>query len=61
MVVDRVVGDKWLVTKGLGAGDRLVVEGVSKVKAGQPVRPVPAGSKPQAGPATGSTGTGAKS
>ena len=53
VVVDRIVDGKWLVTKGLAAGDRLVVEGISKVKAGQPVRPVPAGSKPQPKPADG--------
>ncbi|MDB5448882.1 MAG: efflux transporter, family, subunit [Phenylobacterium sp.] len=43
------IGDKWLVTSGLTAGDRLIVEGLQKVKAGAPVRPVPAGS-PRAPP-----------
>lgn len=43
---DRTVGDKWLVSSGLAAGDRVVVEGLSRVKAGQAVKPVPAGSKP---------------
>ncbi len=47
VTVDRTVGDKWLVTRGLKAGDQLVTEGASKLKPGQPVRPVAAGSKPQ--------------
>jgi membrane fusion protein (multidrug efflux system) len=45
IVADRTVGDKWLVTSGLVAGDRVVVEGLSRIKAGQAVKPVPAGSK----------------
>ena len=43
---DRTVGDKWLVTSGLKAGDRVIVEGLDQVKPGQAVRPVPAGSPP---------------
>jgi membrane fusion protein (multidrug efflux system) len=35
------VGNTWLVTSGLSAGDRLVVEGVGKVKPGAAVRGVP--------------------
>ena len=42
---DRTVGDKWLVTRGLEAGDKVIVEGLGRVKPGQMVRPVPAGSK----------------
>lgn len=40
----RAIGDKWLVSGGLVAGDRLVVEGSNKVKAGDVVRPVDVGS-----------------
>jgi membrane fusion protein (multidrug efflux system) len=40
----RSVGDKWLVLEGLNAGDRLIVEGLQRVRPGAPVRPVPAGS-----------------
>jgi membrane fusion protein (multidrug efflux system) len=43
---DRTIGDKWLVTAGLAAGDRVITEGLGKVKAGQRVRPVPAGTPP---------------
>ena len=44
---DRTVGDKWLVTEGLAPGDKVIVEGLEKVKPNQPVRPVPAGSAPR--------------
>lgn len=37
--VDRAVGDKWIVTKGLKAGDRLVVEGLLNLRPGTVVRP----------------------
>ena len=50
---DRTVGDKWLVTRGLTPGDKVIVEGLAKIKAGQPVRPVPAGSRPRAAGAGG--------
>lgn len=39
--VSRVVGDGWLVEKGLSAGDRVIVEGLQKAKPGAKVRPVP--------------------
>ena len=35
--VSRAVGDQWLVTSGLAAGDRLVVAGMQKVKPGMQV------------------------
>jgi membrane fusion protein (multidrug efflux system) len=40
--LERTVDDQWLVSKGLAAGDRLIIEGVDKVKPGQMVKPVPA-------------------
>jgi membrane fusion protein, multidrug efflux system len=40
ITVSRTVGDKWLVTSGLKAGDRLIVEGLQKVKPGAPVKPM---------------------
>ena len=46
----RSIGDKWLVTKGLDPGDRVIVEGLVRIKAGQTIVPVPAGSKPRARP-----------
>ena len=50
--VSRVVGDSWLVEKGLAAGDRVIVEGLQKAKPGAQVRPVPFGTAaPAASPA----------
>lgn len=40
---DRAVGDKWIVTKGLKAGDKLIVEGLLNLRPGVVVRP----GKPQ--------------
>ncbi len=40
VVTERTVGDQWLVTSGLRDGDRLIVEGLSKIQPGQPVRAV---------------------
>jgi membrane fusion protein (multidrug efflux system) len=33
-------GDWWIVERGLGAGERVVVDGVQKAAPGRPVRPV---------------------
>lgn len=51
--VDRTLGDKWLVSSGLAPGDRVIVEGVQKVKPGVSVKVVPFGkeSKSAAPPA----------
>ena len=40
LVVDRAIGNKWLVTSGLKAGDKLIVEGLDKVKEGVSLKPV---------------------
>lgn len=40
LTTDRVIGDTWLVNSGLNAGDRVVVEGSGKVRAGDSVRVV---------------------
>lgn len=37
--VDRTVGDKWIVTKGLNVGDRLIVEGLVNLRPGTVVKP----------------------
>jgi membrane fusion protein (multidrug efflux system) len=47
--LDRAIDDQWLVTSGLSAGDRLIVEGLQKVRPGSPVKPVPFTS-PEADP-----------
>ncbi|HEX2688692.1 MAG TPA: efflux RND transporter periplasmic adaptor subunit [Kofleriaceae bacterium] len=37
LVTDRAIGDRWLVTSGLNAGDKLIVEGLNKIGPGMPV------------------------
>lgn len=37
VVLDRAVGDQWVVTKGLVAGDRLIVAGVQRIHPGMQV------------------------
>lgn len=44
--VSRTIGDQWLVEEGLNSGDRVIVEGVMKVKPGMPVQPSEAGASP---------------
>jgi len=39
--IDRAIGDKWLVSSGLSAGDRVVVEGLQRVRPGASVKVVP--------------------
>ena len=39
---ERAIGDKWVVTAGLKAGDRLIIEGVQKARPGAHVRVVDA-------------------
>ena len=41
VTTETTVGDQWLVSSGLAPGDRLVVEGLSRFKPGQKVKPVP--------------------
>ncbi len=36
---DRAIGDKWLVTQGLAAGDQVIVEGLNKIGPGMKVKP----------------------
>lgn len=55
LVLTRAVGNQWLVASGLKAGDKLAIEGLQRVRAGQPVTPVPAGMKKG-----GSAGSGGK-
>ncbi len=44
---DRVIGHDWLVTEGLSAGERVVVDGLQKIRPGVEVRVVEAASEPQ--------------
>ena len=44
---DRAVGDQWLVSSGLAAGDKVIVEGLQMVRPGVEVVATEAGAKPQ--------------
>ena len=46
--VSRAIGDKWLVESGLAAGDKLIVEGLQKIRPGAPVQATEQGSAPPA-------------
>ena len=41
LTLDRAIGDKWLVATGLEQGDRVIVEGIQKVRPGASVKEVP--------------------
>jgi membrane fusion protein, multidrug efflux system len=41
LTLDRAMGDVWLVSSGLAAGERVIVEGMVKVKPGTSVSAVP--------------------
>jgi membrane fusion protein (multidrug efflux system) len=41
LMLDRAIGDAWLVSSGLAQGERVIVEGMLKVKPGIPVKAVP--------------------
>jgi membrane fusion protein (multidrug efflux system) len=46
--VVRTVGDSWLVSDGLKAGDRVILEGLQKARPGTVVKAVPFGAPPAA-------------
>lgn len=46
--VSRAIGDEWLVEEGLAAGDRVIVEGLQKIRPGAPVQATEAGAPPPA-------------
>ena len=41
LTLDRAMGDKWLVSKGLAPGDRVIVEGTQRARPGAVVKVVP--------------------
>ncbi|MBI5557621.1 MAG: efflux RND transporter periplasmic adaptor subunit [Deltaproteobacteria bacterium] len=49
--VVQTVGDSWLVSEGLQAGDRVILEGIQRARPGTVVKAVPFGAKPEAAPA----------
>jgi len=51
LALDQAVGDQWLVSSGLSQGDRLIVEGIQKVRPGAAVRVIALGAGGHAGDA----------
>ncbi len=41
VVVDRAIGNQWLIASGLAPGDRVIVEGMQKARPGVAVKAVP--------------------
>jgi membrane fusion protein (multidrug efflux system) len=46
--VSQTIGDNWLVSDGLKAGDRVILEGIQKARPGTAVKAIPFDSKPDA-------------
>jgi len=44
LTLNRAIGDKWLISSGLSAGDRVVVEGMLNVRPGAVVKAIPLNS-----------------
>ncbi|XCN74902.1 MAG: efflux RND transporter periplasmic adaptor subunit [Candidatus Electrothrix aestuarii] len=53
LVLERAIKDKWLVTKGLAPGDKVIVEGLLMLRPGTVVTATPFGEKPQGPPQGG--------
>ena len=49
LTIERAVEDKWLVSKGLVSGDKVIVEGLLMLRPGAEVKASPLGEKPQGG------------
>lgn len=52
LVLDRAVEDRWLVADGLATGDKVIIEGIQKVRPGMTVKAIPydVGREKGAGP-----------
>ena len=42
IIADRALGADWVVSEGLKPGDKIIVQGTAKLRAGQPIEAVPA-------------------
>ena len=40
ITIDRAMGDQWLVTDGLAAGEKVIIEGIQKVRPGAAVKAI---------------------
>ncbi|MEO8308441.1 MAG: efflux RND transporter periplasmic adaptor subunit [Pseudomonadota bacterium] len=56
ITVDRVVGDNWLVTSGVVAGEQVIIEGLQKARPGSVVKPKPVTSHAPSAPVSATGG-----
>ena len=59
VTAEHTLGDSWVVTAGLKDGDRIITQGLGKVKADKPVNPVPESAPQTVGRGGGQHGHGA--
>ena len=58
--LDRAIGDRWLVNKGLSIGDRVIIEGTERIRPGALVRAVPFAGPAASAPKTGGSQSSAQ-
>src|SRR5690606_34922059 len=46
VTAERVIGNEWLITAGLSPGDRVILDGLQKVRPGVEVQAVEVASRP---------------
>lgn len=56
LTIERAVEDKWLVSKGIVPGDKVIVEGLLMLRPGAEVKAAPLGEKPQGAGVPGQSG-----
>jgi membrane fusion protein (multidrug efflux system) len=56
VTADRAIAGEWLITAGLNPGDRVVLDGLQKVKAGEVVKPIAAAEQAEAERHAGAAG-----
>ncbi|MCT9126205.1 efflux RND transporter periplasmic adaptor subunit [Cupriavidus gilardii] len=56
--VGPAIGDRWVVTEGLKGGEKVIVEGLQKIKPGAPAKAVPFQAQAPAGGASGAAAAG---
>jgi membrane fusion protein (multidrug efflux system) len=61
VAIDRAIGNQWLVTAGLSPGDRVIVEGMQKIRPGVPVKTVASAEAAVNPPEAGAAGPAAPS
>lgn len=58
VTAERVIGSEWLITSGLAAGDRVILEGLQRIRPGAEVLPVEIDVRSSAAPPAASGGVG---